>query len=78
MFFGSRHPRLGFTYACWHNLILTLQCYVVDDHTLIDTAPIHKVPFSSFHKVHNNLIFEELTKGPPPRLKVTTALYSST
>lgn len=59
-------------------LILNLLCDLNEHYNHLWTWTTLSIPFLSFHKVHNDLIFEELTKGAPLGSDATTALYSST
>jgi hypothetical protein len=59
-------------------LILNLLRDLNEHYNHLWTWTTLSIPFLSFHKVHNDLIFEELTKGAPLGSDATTALYSST
>lgn len=61
-----------------HTLILNLLRDLNEHYNHLWTWTTLSIPFMSFHKVHNDLIFEELTKGAPLGSDATTALYSST
>jgi hypothetical protein len=59
-------------------LVLNLLCGLNESYDHLRTWITHSFPFSCFHKIHNDLILEELTKGAPPHSDGATALYSST
>jgi hypothetical protein len=59
-------------------LVLSLLCGLNECYNHLRAWITCSVPFPCFHKVRNNLILEELTKGAPPRFDAATTLYSST
>jgi hypothetical protein len=58
--------------------ILNLLCGLNEHYDHLHTWITCSVMFLSFHKVHNDFILEELTKGPLPCSNVATTLYNST
>ena len=62
-----------FNRSCVHNLLWGLN----KRYDYLRTWIIRFVPFSFFHKVHNDLILKKITKGGQLRLDTATALFSS-
>jgi hypothetical protein len=63
-------------YDC--TLVLNLLRGLNERYDHLGTCITRSVSFLSFHKVCNDLILEELTKGSSPSSDVAIALYSST